>query len=283
MTMKEPDLPELDIPSANLLPLNKTKIAMLNITLLLPFIVCLSFLWLVEEDHYRIEKSQSEYIGEKITIKGPKAYISGLEHCNDLPEHLAFNTKCIQHPKAQFEVTELTNSCHNCLDAERLTKPRRLAYQEDLTFTVIDSFTAQTTSFFMNLFNGTHNFLLLKDEHGRVVEMSEVRYELFKEAVGQLSREEAAIKSAYEMQQAQGKVMKTFCFIDVGIGSHELMERAKKMRKDFGLKELIELSPYQHCPPNRSDGFILYADDFNAYLTFQYYLMEWGVSGRWID
>ncbi|EGR2232149.1 hypothetical protein DZF79_28535 [Vibrio parahaemolyticus] len=236
---------------------------------------------------YSIEKTSSPYIGETLLIEAPFAYISGLEHCNTLPTNIAKNTECLMNPKASHHATMLGNSCTNCLDDTRLTKPRTLNYKKIATLEVVGSFNVQKSNenpieWMLNL-NRKHNFILLKDEEENMIEMSEIEFSLFKEWDGKMSREERSIVSSYEHYPVMKGVYKTFCFFDMEKHQGEFLGNASKLINDFEMQDSITLSSYEHCPPNKTDGFILRAKDFDSYLTFHYYLNEWGVYGRWID
>lgn len=236
---------------------------------------------------YSIEKTNSPHIGETLLIEAPFAYISGLEYCNTLPPNIAKNTECLMHPKASHHTTRLKNSCNNCLDDTRLTRPRAVNYKERATLRVVGSFSAHKSNenpieWMLNL-NRKHNFILLKDEEGNMIEMSEIEFSLFKEWDGKMSREQRSIVSSYEHYPVMKGVYKTFCFFDMEKHQGEFLGNASKLINDFEMQDSITISSYEHCPPNRTDGFTLRAKDFDSYLTFHYYLNEWGVYGRWID
>ncbi|ELP5902743.1 hypothetical protein QTV49_004787 [Vibrio vulnificus] len=236
---------------------------------------------------YDVKKTNSHLIGQTLLIETPFAYISGLEYCNTLPIKIAKNSECLMHTKASYHATMLENSCSNCLDDTRLTRPRNLNYKERATLKVVGSFSAQKSNenpieWILNL-NRKHNFILLKDEEENMLEMSEFKFSLFKERDRKMSREQRSIVSSYEHFTLMKGVYKTFCFFDMEKHTGEFMNNAKKLINDFEMQDSITISSYEHCPPNRTDGFTLRAKDFDSYLTFHYYLNEWGVYGRWID
>lgn len=236
---------------------------------------------------YNIEKTNSPHIGETLLVDAPFAYISDLEQCNSLPANIAKNTECLMHHKATHHATRLKNSCNNCLDGTRLTRPRSLNYKERTTLKVVGSFSAQKSNEnlieWMLKLNRKYNFVLLKDQDGSMLEMPEIEFSLFKEWDGKMNREERSIVSSYEHFPLMKGVHKTFCFFDMEKHKGEFIGNASKLIDDFEMQNSVTLSSYEHCPPNKTDGFTLRAKDFDSYLTFHYYLNEWGVYGRWID
>ncbi len=213
-----------------------------------------------ESEIYSIYEYDSKYIGKNISINKPTFYISGLEYCNNLDENVAYNTDCIINTKAKYKLSEVRNNCVNCLDEQRLTKPSKLS---------------------MRLFNSKIPNLLLQDQDGNFIEMPEIYFELLKNNTTK-NKEEEKVEKEYELFLKTNAVPKNYCFFEQIKPSNTQFSNIDKLINDFQLNT-ITVEKYEHCPPNKTKGIRFLAKDFNEYLTFNYYLNEWGVYGKWIN
>ncbi len=234
-----------------------------------------------ESEIYSIYEYDSKYIGKNISINKPTFYISGLEYCNNLDENVAYNTDCIINTKAKYKLSEVRNNCVNCLDEQRLTKPRKIIYKEKLNLKVVESYSVQPSKLSMRLFNSKIPNLLLQDQDGNFIEMPEIYFELLKNNTTK-NKEEEKVEKEYELFLKTNAVPKNYCFFEQIKPSNTQFSNIDKLINDFQLNT-ITVEKYEHCPPNKTKGIRFLAKDFNEYLTFNYYLNEWGVYGKWIN
>ena len=252
---------------------------------ILGVLLILSFLWIKYiisdffkfEDsfkYYIVENYESPYLNKEFKLNFPQIYVSNLPYCNEVEPFIARNSTCLINKKAKFRLEELTHNCKGCLDKKRMPKPRRLIYNDNLNFKVIDSFIFK----YEYLISYSElKFVLLKDNKGNIIEVPEMILSMLdsKEEY-KMSMEEISIKKDYDdfKNNSSNTLTKIFCFQGYNI------KNLKQYLKDFELENKIKLEDYSGC--SIGEGFIINTKDFDSYITFRYYLNEWDIFGKWI-
>jgi hypothetical protein len=235
----------------------------------------------VTNDHYTIEEYQSPLVGQTFSINQPIAYIEGLEHCNDLAEPNAYNTDCILHPKVELSIRELVSECGGCLKFDDIHKPRRLIYKETSTLTVVGSYTFQPNFITDRLFDWKSSLLLVRDDLGNQLEVSEPFLELLK-AQYPLNSDQRYLKQLYNNRRINEGINETMCFFPSQYRKHtqRIQEIATLINK-LDLSERVTFSDYELCDEKYANGIRVHSIDFDSFFTLQYYLHSAGIYGTW--
>lgn len=233
-------------------------------------------------DTYEFSEYNSSYIGKRFEVNRPMGYLSGLGVCNDIPEYVANNSKCRFLADTDYALVELRNACIGCLDKERLIAQLRVHFKQSLVLKVVDSFIIQNGDFEMRLFNSPIAMLVLEDHEGYRLEMMEFMIGEFNIFLDKPSSEDQLLSLENErFIKSNNSMTVRFCFTK-GVSSPEkLMTNAYNLIQDFKLMKSIDIHPLENCHINRKYGFGLDVRNFDDYLTFRYYLREWGIYGRW--
>ncbi len=236
----------------------------------------------IANNNYTIEEYQPALIGKTFTVNKPIAYVKGLDHCNELPEPNAYNTACLLHPQVMLGITELTNSCVGCLNPEDIRRPRTLLYKEQSTFQVVGAYTYQPNFFVDRLFGWTGSSILVTDSLGNLLEISEIFLKLLVEKPS-LSSEERYLKYLHDSRNVNNEINEVMCFFPTKYREYTAkIQQIETMIVLLNLEGKITVTEYEFCDSQHySGGISVQSNDFDSFLTLQYYLHAGGVFDKW--
>jgi hypothetical protein len=243
----------------------KSSVAML-------FLFFVSFL-VESKEHYKIEEVEnSKHVGKIFNLKKPVAYVDGLSKCSKLKKQIALNTDCLHLKRSKYKLKTIVSNCSNCIDKKRLVSPLRLILKEELELTVVSEYKSSVNYFMYKLLGGSseHSYFLLKDSAGNFVEVLSLQLSMM---LSDATKKEKRILSVKE----RGFVVKQFCFFD----KEDRFDFVEGMMKDFELDRSAKIERRNCETLGLYEGFVFLTEDFNSFLTFDYFRRDWGIHGKW--
>lgn len=223
-------------------------------------------------EHYSIENiKDSENIGKVYKISKPVVYIEGLSHCNDLSKNIALNADCIVIKEARYKLKNLRPNCNNCIDKKRMPNPLKVRFKENLTLTVVGEYSSSINYLAYRIFGSKNiKFLLLKDQDGNLIEVMSSWMDFID---GKINYEEKRLIATKDFKH----ISKLLCFYP----DHNKQDKVTNMINDFKLNSSIKIE-HRDCKFSGTDkGVVIMTDNFDDFLTFNYFMGGWGIYGKW--